>query len=39
VEGARRRPKIAATWTSADVIVTAWHRLTAMPKPPDQQRL
>jgi hypothetical protein len=35
VKGARRRRlKIAVTWPWADAIVTAWHRLTAMPPSP-----
>jgi hypothetical protein len=35
VRGARRRRlKIAATWPWADTIVTAWHRLTALPQAP-----
>jgi hypothetical protein len=32
--GRRRYLKIAATWPWAQVIVTAWQRITAMPQPP-----
>ncbi len=32
--GRRRRPKIAATWSWADDIATAWARITALPQAP-----
>jgi len=32
--GRRRRLKISATWPWAQVIITAWHRITALPHPP-----
>jgi Transposase DDE domain group 1 len=34
--GRRRRLKIAATWPWAPAIETAWGRITALPKLPDQ---
>jgi hypothetical protein len=36
--GRRRQLKIAATWPWAGTIITAWERITALPRAPRDQR-